>query len=118
MVPRVFRVIRPLLPLRLVSPLSFSSSQPLSSSMPPDFQVLTRLSGHIPSDFQVHPTCPPPQPRPKPNLKNREVVTRIPSSGSEVTNVVTRRPSTSSQTGSKKQPIRSMIKSWISLPAF
>ncbi|KAH6663558.1 hypothetical protein F5X68DRAFT_237415 [Plectosphaerella plurivora] len=52
------------------------------------------------------------------HLKNREMITRIPSGGSEVTNSVTRRPSSSSQTGPDKQPIRSAIKNWLKLPAF
>ncbi|TEA14043.1 hypothetical protein C8034_v003794 [Colletotrichum sidae] len=50
--------------------------------------------------------------------KNRPMVTRTPSGGSDLTNVVSRRESASS-TGSTNQQrqIRNMLKNWISRPA-
>ncbi|KAF6802666.1 hypothetical protein CMUS01_06591 [Colletotrichum musicola] len=51
--------------------------------------------------------------------KNRMMPTRTPSSGSELTNVVKRRESSSS-TGSNNDQhrVRNMLKRWISPPAY
>ncbi|OLN92808.1 hypothetical protein CCHL11_06746 [Colletotrichum chlorophyti] len=51
-------------------------------------------------------------------FRNRVLTTRTPSGGSELTNVVTRRESTSSQGSTNQQHhIRNKIKNWISRPA-